>query len=246
MASRSPSRLSAQDATVPFAPWRKVFPTLLRNWEQGEHFVTLGKTGRGKTTLEIALMEGRHRKRRAKVCSMVVKRRDETSAKLVAKGWHRIYDWPPGYAARRSGKIILWPSYTRASTYAKDRRSVFVQAFDEIIEEGNWTLCLDEASYMVESMRIRTSIDELFTQSRSNGITLIAGSQRPVWVSRSMVSQHCWVACFRIGDTTDARRAGEVLGDKDRYAPVIQRLGPHEFVLANTITDEAIVTQVGS
>ena len=244
MATRS--RRPSTEATIEVAPWSRVLPTLLRHWEQGEHFVTLGKTGRGKTTLEIALMESRHRTRGAKVCSMVVKKRDETSAALVAKGWDRIYDWPPSYGARRSGKIILWPPYTKASTYARDRKPVFVEALDEIIEEGSWTLCLDEASYMVESMRIRTSIDELFTQSRSNGITLIAGSQRPVWVSRSMVSQHCWVACFRIGDTTDARRAGEVLGDKDRYAPIIQRLGPHQFVLANTITTEAVVTQVHS
>lgn len=249
MATRSKPRNldeALYDADCEEAPWRRVLPTLLRNWEQGQHFVTLGKTGRGKTTLEIALMEGRHRSRSAQVCSMVVKKRDETSAKLVARGWHRIYDWPPPYAARRSGKIILWPTYTKASTYAKDRRPIFVEAFDEIIEEGSWTLCLDEASYMVESMRIRTSIDELFTQSRSNNITLIAGSQRPVWVSRSMVSQHCWVACFRIGDTTDARRAGEVLGDKDRFAPLIQRLGSHQFVLANTITTEAVVTEVGT
>lgn len=232
--------------TVEVASWRKVLPTLLRNWEQGEHFVILGKTGRGKTTLEVELMEKRHALRRASACSMVTKRRDETSARLVSRGWHRIYDWPPPYSARKSGKIILWPSYTRASTYAKDRRHIFVDAFDEIITEGNWTLCLDEASYMVESMRIRTSIDELFTQSRSNGITLIAGSQRPVWVSRSMVSQHCWVACFRIGDSTDARRAGEVLGDKDRYAGLVQALGPHQFLLANTITTEAVVTEVGT
>lgn len=232
---RSPSPRSARDATVQDAPWRKVLPTLLRNWDQGEHFVILGKTGRGKTTLEVALMEARHRTRTANACSMVNKRRDETSAKLIARGWHRIYDWPPPYSARKSRKVILWPSYTRASTYAKDRRNVFLYALDEIIDEGNWTLCLDEASYMVESMRIRTSIDELFTQSRSSGITLIAGSQRPVWVSRAMVSQHSWVACFRIGDHDDALRAGDVLGTKRRFSPIIERLDTHEFVLVNTV-----------
>lgn len=234
------------DATIEVVPWRRLAPTFLRNWNQGQHLVLLGKTGRGKTTFEVDIMERRHDMRQAKCCSMVTKRRDETSARLIAKGWHRIYDWPPPYAARRDGRIILWPSYTKASTYAKDRRATFVKAFDEIIDESNWTLCLDEASYMVESMRIRTTIDELFTQSRSSGITLIAGSQRPVWVSRSMVSQHTWVCCFRIGDSTDARRAGEVLGTKDRYTQVIQRLGAHEFLLVETIDDQAYISQVGT
>ena len=74
----------------------------------------------------------------------------------------------------------------------------------------------------------------------------MAGTQRPVWVSRSMVSQHCWVACFRIGDMEDAKRAGEVMGDRDRYTPVILGLGPHEFVLVDTIGDNAIISQVGT
>ena len=125
-------------------------------------------------------------------------------------------------------------------------RETFKEALDEIMEEGAWTLFMDEASYMVESLKLRTSMDEFFTQARSNGITLVAGSQRPVWVSRAMVSQHSWVCSFRIGDMDDARRAGEVMGDRDRYTKVLNVLSDHQFLLVNTNTDQAVVSKVGT
>ncbi len=246
-AETSPRLLDALDAsTIEVVSWRTLKPTFIEKWEQGEHLVLLGKTGRGKSTAAIDFLEGRREQRHAAVVSFVTKKRDQTNAALVERGWHRTTDWPPTYAARKSGKVILWPPYTRASTYPKDVRPVFLEALDEIMEEGNWTLFLDEASYMVQSLKLRTSMDEFFTQSRSNGITLLAGSQRPVWVSRSMLSQHTWVACFKIGDSTDALRAGEVLGNKRRYAPVIEALGTHQFLLVETVSDEAYVSEIGT
>jgi Cdc6-like AAA superfamily ATPase len=226
--------------------WRAAAPEFIEAWEQAEQLVLLGKTGRGKTTFAVDVLDRRHKQRHASVCSFVTKKRDETSEKLIAKGWNRITTWPPTYAQRKAGKMILWPPYTRASTYPRDVRPVFLDALDEIMEEGNWTLYLDEAGYIVESLKLRTSMDELFTQSRSNGITLMAGSQRPVWVSRAMLSQHAWVCAFRIGDTEDAKRAAEVMGDRDRYAPVLSSLGPHQFLLVDTLGDNAVVSEIGS
>ena len=89
-------------------------------------------------------------------------------------------------------------------------------------------------------------MDELFTQSRSNGITLLAGSQRPVWVSRAQLSQHCWASCFKIGDQEEATRAAEVIGNRDRYRQIIMDLGEHEFLLANSVTDKAVISQIGT
>jgi len=226
--------------------WNEAAPEFIEAWGQGEHLVLLGKTGRGKTTFAVDALERRREQREASVVGFVTKRKDETSQKLLEAGWTKIVNWPPTYAQRKRGQIILWPPYTKASTYPKDVRPLFLEALDEIMDEGNWTLYLDEASYMVESLKLRTSMDEFFTQSRSNGITLVAGSQRPVWVSRSMLSQHCWVAAFRIGDMDDARRAGEVMGNRDRYTPVLNALGTHQFLLVDTIGDDAIVSQVGT
>jgi Cdc6-like AAA superfamily ATPase len=226
--------------------WRAVAPEFIEAWEQAEQLVLLGKTGRGKTTFATDVLARRHEQRKAKVCSFVTKNRDSTSEDLIAQGWHRITQWPPTYQQREAGKLILWPPYTKASTFPKDVRPAFLDAIDEIMEERNWTLYLDEAGYIVESLKLRTSMDELFTQSRSNGITLMAGSQRPVWVSRAMLSQHAWVCAFRIGDTEDAKRAAEVMGDRDRYAPVLLSLGPHQFLLVDTLGDNAVVSEIGS
>ena len=245
--ARRPSRVEpGWDEDIPVVSWTEAAPEFIEAWNQGEHLIALGKTGRGKTTFVNDILNRRHEQREANVASFIVKRKDSTSSDLLAEGWSRITEWPPDYRARKARKVMLWPPYTRASTYARDVKSTFLEAIDEIMEEGCWTLYLDEAPYFVESLGLRKSMDELFNQSRSNEITLIAGMQRPVWVSRSTVSQHGWVACFRIGDMEDAKRAGEVIGDRDRFTPVILGLEGHQFLLVDTIGDRAIISEIGS
>jgi Cdc6-like AAA superfamily ATPase len=231
---------------IPTVSWQSVAPEFIEAWNQGEHMIALGKTGRGKTTFVNDCMERRQDQRNASICSFIAKKRDSTSSDMLSLGWSQIVEWPPTYAQRKARKVMLWPKYTKASSYAKDVKGTFMEAIDEIMEEGNWTLYMDEAPYFVQSMGLRSSMDELFNQARSNQITLIAGAQRPVWVSRSMVSQHCWVAAFRIGDQEDAKRAGEVMGNRDRYTPVILGLGEHQFLLADTISDNAIISEIGT
>ena len=242
----------AAEAGLPIVEWSQVAEEFLSSIEQGEHIVTLGKTGLGKSTFSFVVADGLWERRGASVCGFLTKPEDDTA---TSQGWPRLSEWPPSYAQRRmpspgrprwttSTRVLLWPPYTKASTYAHDRRSVFLRAIDEIMDEGKWVLYLDEASYLVQSMKLRTSIDELFTQARSRGITLIAGSQRPVWVSRGEVSQHTWIACFKIGDSDDANRAGEVLGDKRRYGPVIPALEKHQIMLLNSTTNEGVITQI--
>jgi hypothetical protein len=234
-------------AGIEVVSWAAIADDFLDAWEQAEQLIVLGKTGRGKTTFVTDILDRRHEYKGSSICVFVTKKRDNTSSELFARGdWHHITEWPPKYHQRKAGKLILWPPYTKPSTYPRDVRPTFLAALDEIMEEGNWTLYLDEASYMVESLKLRVSLDEFFTQSRSNAITLLAGSQRPVWVSRSALSQHAWVCSFRIGDSDDAARAGEVIGNKKRFAPVIEALGPHQFLLVNTLTDEGYVTQIGT
>lgn len=231
---------------IPRVSWEAAAPEFIECWDQGEHLIAMGKTGRGKTTFVNDVLTRRWEQREASVCSFVTKPQDKTSSDLLDLGWSRLAKWPPSYAERKDRRIILWPPYTKASSYARDVKPIFLEAIDEIMEEKRWTLYMDEAPYFVESLGLRKSMDELFNQARSSEITLVAGTQRPVWVSRSMVSQHCWVCCFRIGDMEDAKRAGEVMGDRTRYTPVILGLGPHEFMLVDTIGDNAIISQVGT
>src|ERR1700722_147619 len=244
---------AAYEADVPRVPWGEVAPEFIDTWQQGDHLILLGKTGRGKSTFAYDVLQRRYEQAWANVCAFITKKRDDTSGEL---GWDVIQDWPPGFKERRGpiprqdriphSRLMLWPHYTRASTFPKNVKATFLDAIDEIMEGGNWTPSLDEAAYIVQSPGLRTSMDELFTQSRSNGITIAAGSQRPVWVSRAQLSQHCWVCTFRIGDIEEATRAAEVMGDRDRYKGVVATLGPHEFVLVNTVSDKAVISQIGT
>ena len=154
-----PRQISLDEATeyaeVDVVSWDAVAPDFMEAWEQAEQLILLGKTGRGKTTFATDVLDRRAEQRKASVCSFVTKKQDNTSEELMTRGWHRIKEWPPNYRERQAGRIILWPPYTKPSTYPTFARPYFLHALDEIMEEGNWTLYLDEASYMVESLKLQ-------------------------------------------------------------------------------------------
>jgi hypothetical protein len=101
---------------------------------------------------------------------------------------------------------------------------------------------------LVETLGLRTVLDEYWNGARSSDISMIACTQRPYWLSRSAVSQGDWAACFRIHDTEDRLRAGEILGDRRRFFDIIGSLrntgGRHEFLLVRVATEEAVITEL--
>jgi energy-coupling factor transporter ATP-binding protein EcfA2 len=222
--------------------WSRLRPDFLEHWPQGEHVAIIGPTGVGKSTLALDLLEARAAERDAHVVVLATKRRDPTLAKL---GWPTIGRWPPDYEHRVGKKVILWPPYGKAST-ARANRAVYEEALDEILEEGGWTVYLDEAIYFTETLGLRHMLDEYWNTARSSRVTVVASSQGTTWIPRAMITQQSWVFVFRPRNEEVMRDAATVAGGRDRFLPAIDALRAHEFVLAQTVSGEAYVSRVGT
>lgn len=222
--------------------WSALRPTFMAQWEPGQHVAVIGPTGSGKSYLALDLLEYRAERRGAHVIALGTKKRDET---LQSLGWPRIKSWPPDYEHREARRIVLWPDYKSSST-ARENRPVYVHALDEILEEGHWTVYLDEAAYFVETLGMRAQLDEYWNTARSAGITVVSSSQGVSWVPRAALTEQQWMFIFRLTDEDVRDRAAQIAGDKRRFAPVISRLRDREFLLVRTRTGEAWISRVGT
>lgn len=222
--------------------WSVLREHFLSVWEPGQHLAVIGPTGSGKTVVALDLLEGRARRRDASVVVFASKRRDASLTKL---GWPIIPAWPPDYEQREGRRVILWPPYGKASS-ARSNRAAYADALDEILEEGGWTVYLDEAIYFVEQLGLRTMLDEYWNTARSSGITVVASSQGVSWVPRAMMSQQQWLIVFGLHDEEIRDRAAQIAGSKSRYEPMIAELKEHEFLLVRTRTGEAYISKVGT
>ena len=215
---------------IPVVPWSEIADDVVYDLDPGQHVAVLGTTGTGKTTFSIDLLNRLVNMRDSHVCAIGVKARDDTLRKT---GWPIIREWPPTYSQYEGRKVILWPKYSRPSTAKRTTGPVLRDALDEIMLEGAWRVFIDEMAYLVETLGLRAVLDEYWNGARSSHISLIAGTQRPAWLARSSVSQSDWVISFRINDVDDRNRAGEILGDRKRFAPLVGELRKeeHEFVI---------------
>jgi hypothetical protein len=99
------------------------------------------------------------------------------------------------------------------------------------MRKGDITVVIDEAIYLVEQMRLRAELDELYHAGRACGISVLANAQRPTWVSRGMATQPDWLVTFRAGDLSDRKRLAEIMGDPSaRYW--LDKVPKHEFVIS--------------
>lgn len=222
--------------------WSVLRPSFLRRWEPGQHVAVVGPTGSGKSVLAVDLLEGRAERRNAHVIALATKKRDST---LTATRWPIIEAWPPNYEQREGRRVILWPAYRTASTAAANR-PVYVTALDAILDEGGWTVYLDEAAYFVETLRMRAVLDEYWNTARSANVTVVSSSQGVSWVPRAALTEQQWLVVFRLTDEDVRNRAGQIAGDRARFARVIGLLRPFEFVMVQTRTGRAFVSKVGT
>ncbi len=232
----------AAGLAVPFVPWSAIEPDFLARWDQGQHLAVFGPNGTGKSHFAFTVAEDRVALRGASCVILANKPRDKSLSSLAAKGWRRIAEWPPGYEERLGRRVILWPRYPGPSNPRANRR-VFMRALDGIMREGNWLVVLDEARYWVEQMGLRTQLDEMWTASRSNGITLVAGAQGPSWINTAMREELQWGAFFRPQHRERAMDVADITGDR-RLWPVLMGLRRHEFILGQLRTDTYVRTRL--
>jgi hypothetical protein len=226
----------------PFAPWPELRRELEARWKPGEHASIFGPTGRGKTTIALALVEERD-----PVVVVVTKRRDSLIGKLVERGWHTVADAEALRKAARGGfieryfddgraprRLVLWTSppgsiRARRAAQADEVR----RALDYLYAAGRWTVVLDEALYVAKNLRLAEELEVVWHEGRSSGLSLVACSQRPSWLPKSAYSAPSYIAMFGTADPDDLKRLADIGGalDPKPLRRELQLLGRHEFVL---------------
>lgn len=250
MATRE--RVSAE--TVPRVPWQQVLDYFAAEHRLGEHVSIEGPTGSGKTLLGLALLmeRGKRTTRNGRPVHITVlcnKPRDRTTSALVQSGWKRITrleDWPPGYGEEQ---VVLWPPYGDPETVASRQKAVFGPALREMFLSGGQIIYIQEMQYFTDpppdGLGLRGTITRFYGESRSNDVSLIADTQRPVSVPVKMWTEPYWLFLFRPEDEDDLKLVAGRSGRKQLVLDVLPTLDTHEFLMIRRRPERvAVVSQV--
>lgn len=115
------------------------------------------------------------------------------------------------------------------------RAREFHEAMEYAYATGGWTVVIDELFYTNRLSlplrnrkvhKLETDIEDLFTQGRSKNITVMAGLQRPVAVTRFAISQSKHV----LAGVMESRDAKELsLATSREMEGIVQNLNDYEF-----------------
>ena len=103
----------------------------------------------------------------------------------------------------------------------------------------------DEIRYLSDDLGLAREINLLYLQGRSNGITIVAATQRPRSVPLNVFAMATWFILWKISDRDDRRRAAEFAGELAPAAfEASSRMPRREFVVVNASDDLIVRSKV--
>lgn len=189
-------------------------------WKQGEHVVIVGDTGSGKTYLESKLLDLRD--------YVIVARTKPDDIKFT--GYRRIDDIKK-VNLRLHTKYLLVPKYELQGMN-------IAHAMTQVFKEGGWTFAIDETYYATAMLKLERPINKLFTQGRSKHLSIVAGMQRPAWISRFTLSQSTHAFIFRC-EGRDLMTLSQAMSP--RLSAAVEGLTGYDFAYYNRATREVSI-----
>ena len=211
-----------------FVPWQEFLSQHFR-WKQGEHLLTIGRTGNGKTTLLSKIADQREYK-----VMFVTKVHDDTITKQF-KDWDILREWNP---KRHHRKILLWPDSSGTLKEIRMRqRHVFEEALDAIFKDRGWTPIFDEAHWMATQLGLADAMAMYQHQARSSYLTVVTGVQRPSHIPVITYGSATHAFLGRQNEPSDLRRLSGLGGvDSKQLGENLLSLPKHEWVYVDNVT----------
>ncbi len=206
-------------------------------WEQGEHVSFIGPTGRGKTTLALSLLNTRTYR-----VIFATKPEDEALDTFARKNRYKTI--PKWKDRGTKASLILKPALKDVDAH-KSQASEFKGAINTIYQAGGWTVFVDEVYYFTHMLRIEKPLEMLWSQGRSIGITMVAGTQRPRSVPLMMFNQATHLFVFKFADAYEVERLAEIGSvPKRTLIEAVTQLTKHRFLYINAIEGTMVQSEV--
>ncbi len=230
---------SSPATTIPRVSW-ETFRQEHWRWRAGEHVTLIGPTESGKTTLALAIIEDRRY-----VLALATKPRDKTMDALVhRRGWRLVRKWAqmPNVLGRAC-RVVLWPKYRSPDDEAAQAVEI-ATAMREAFAEGGWCLFIDELWYIEKKLGCSRLVETWYTQGRSNGLSVLAGTQRPAHVTLLAYDQPKHVFFWRDNDERNLKRISGLNGLNSRLIrETVATLPQHHVLYCNLVTGAMVVTK---
>lgn len=213
--ARNPSVIIAGGQPIsqfPFVEWGKLKNAI--TWNQGGHFLAVGGTGSGKSTVA-----GEFLPKRKRVVVCVSKGMDD----IFSGPYYRDYEihqrWPlprkwfKYHDEEDPRKVLLWPPNIGEDIDAtqKSKTVVFRRMFGNVLlKVGNWCVVIDEEHYMSETLKLYREITDMLEQGRSAGISMWNNTQRPSGIPLATYVNSIGGFFFTSQEEYDVRRLGNM------------------------------------
>jgi hypothetical protein len=207
-----------------------VFTSEWFKWREGEHVVTLGPTGSGKTVLNRELLK------LAPIPWIVVfgvKRRDrELYGPFERQGYQRVRSFDPARMDPQGEKVLFVPMTNLEGKEGREYKArAFRNALHAILRTGSVVVYFDDVIYVSRQLGLRTELDDIWALGRSEGISVVASSQEPVNIPPIAYGSSSHLFIFKNPDMYRTRRIGELTGfNRELAFETVLRLPPHEFL----------------
>lgn len=228
---------------VPFRPWGEFLDEFTRTFKQGEHITLVGRNGSGKTVLARHLITIRDY-----VVVFATKQRDPSLYEpLEDIGFQIVPEFSePAETPSENPYLILRPPLPRPDRASIKAQAVeFAKALTEIWVAGEWCIFADEVRYLTDNLKLAEEFETLWLQGRSMGISIVAGTQRPVSIPREAFSQARHFFFFAEYERDNIIRMSEFVGrNQDVVRHIIPLLPEHEALYINNVSGRMYRTKV--